>query len=513
MKKIGVYFLNLDYGDKLTGIEVASLKRAKLFDEYLNYNVELLSIKYRRILNEHRDMYSREYGFSDKIAFNNLYEYFQRSEIRKMYNDISDSIWSHSTGFNKENVIKVVNEEREIIKYIVYYEGDTQKIDYINHFVHGKKYMREQFDEYGTLSNKQYFDSTQKIVREEYYRTDGTIALVKDIQKNTILLMDECGHLYRNVTEGELIDIWIREKIKNDDESILFVDKNRFYYDIVKKIRNPKVHVIPIIHSTFYNDPNDKITGTLNSNYIPIWKDLDQVEKIIILTEKQKQDIAKRFGNKEKLVVIPHAISDDIEKIPFENRDPNKCILLTRLSPEKQIDKMIEIFTRVVKEIPSSTLHIYGEGKEKNKLFDMIHRNNMEDNIFIHPFTLQTKQILNESSCFLLTSNNEGFCLAAQEAISCGCPVVCFDIDYLGDYLKHDNNAIKVEKDNMEQFAEEVIDLLKDNKRREFYSENSYEIIQDFTKQAISEQWEAFIKGMLTSTSDNSEDFLPSIHQ
>ncbi|PEC19908.1 glycosyltransferase [Bacillus cereus] len=497
MGKIGVYFLNLDYGEKLTGIEIASLKRAQLFDKFLNYDVELLSIKYRRILDQYRCIYSKEYNFSNKINFENLYEYFQHSEIRKTFKDVTDGIWAYSKEPNKEHVVKVINEDKDIIKYTVYHEEDNQKINYINHFIHGKKYMREQFDEYGTLSNKQYFDEAQKIVREEYYRTDGTIAFIKDINKNTILLMDECGHFYKNVTEEELIEMWIRKKIENDDESILFVDKNRFYYDIVKRVRNSKVHIIPIVHSTFYNNPNDKLTGPLNSNYIPIWKDFNQVEKVVVLTQKQKQDIDNRFEKNEKLVVIPHAISDDIQEVPFTERDPNKCVLFARLAPEKQIDKMIEIFTCVVQEVPSATLHIYGEGKEKSKLLDIIKRNNMEKNIFIHPFTLQTKQILNESSCFLLTSRNEGFCLAAQEAISCGCPVICFDIDYLGDYLRNGDNSIKVDQDNIEQFVEKVITLLKDDTKRRIYSENSYRIIKDFTGEVISTKWEALIKSVL----------------
>ncbi|PGX14430.1 hypothetical protein COE07_05255 [Bacillus sp. AFS033286] len=498
-----MYFLNLDYGEKLTGIEISSLKRAQIFDEFLNYDIKLLSLKYRRTLDKCRSMYLDSYRLSNKVNFANLYGDFQHSENRKISKHVSESIWSAAQEPNQENVVKVINENKEVIKYIVYDEKDKQKINYINNFIHGKKYMKELFDEYGTLSSKQYFDDTQKIVREEYYRTDGTIALVKDIKQDIFLLMDECGNFRKSVTEEELIQIWITQKIKNDDESILFVDKNRFYYHIVKNIRNPKVHVVPIIHSTFYNNPSDKLNGALNSNYIPIWKDFNQVEKIVVLTGKQKQDIANRFGGEEKLAVIPHSISGEIEKVPFEKREKNKCVLFARLSPEKQIDKMVGIFTRVVKKIPSATLHIYGEGKEKSKLIDIIKRNNMEKSIFIHPFTFQTKQILNESSCFLLTSRNEGFCLAAQEAIACGCPVIYFDIDYLGDYLRHGENSMKVEADNMEQFAEKVIELLQHDQTRERYSENSYEVIKEFTGAIVSKQWESLIKDLLITTPNN----------
>ncbi|WP_001226070.1 glycosyltransferase [Bacillus cereus] len=503
MRKIGVYFLNLDYGEKLTGIEISSLKRAQIFDEFLSYDVKLLSIKYRRTLDKCKSMYADSYGLSAKVNFANLYEDFQHSENRKISKHVSDSIWAYTQEPNQENVVKVINENKEVIKYIVYDEKDQQKINYINNFIHGKKYMKELFDEYGTLSSKQYFDDTQKIVREEYYRTDGTIALVKDVKQDVFLLIDKCGNFCKSVTEEELINIWITQKIESDDESILFVDKNRFYYHIVKKIRSPKVHVVPIIHSTFYNNPNDKLKGALNSNYIPIWKDFNQVEKVVVLTQKQKQDIANRIGGIEKLAVIPHSISGEIEKVSFEKREKNKCVLFARLSPEKQINKMIEIFTRVVKEIPSATLHIYGEGKEKSKLIDIIKQNNMEKSIFIHPFTYQTKQILNKSSCFLLTSRNEGFCLAAQEAISCGCPVIYFDIDYLGDYLRHGENSVKVEANNIEQFAGRVIELLQHDQTRERYSENSYEVIKDFTGEIVAKQWESLIKDLLITTPDN----------
>lgn len=162
MRKIGVYFLNLDYGEKLTGIEISSLKRAQIFDEFLNYDIKLLSLKYRRTLDKCRSMYLDSYRLSNKVNFANLYGDFQHSENRKISKHVSESIWSAAQEPNQENVVKVINENKEVIKYIVYDEKDKQKINYINNFIHGKKYMKELFDEYGTLSSKQYFDDTQK---------------------------------------------------------------------------------------------------------------------------------------------------------------------------------------------------------------------------------------------------------------------------------------------------------------------------------------------------------------
>ena len=62
---------------------------------------------------------------------------------------------------------------------------------------------------------------------------------------------------------------------------------------------------------------------------------------------------------------------------------------------------------------------------------------------------------------------------------------------------------MKVEADNMEQFAEKVIELLQHDQTRERYSENSYEVIKEFTGAIVSKQWESLIKDLLLTTPNN----------
>ncbi|RIM56487.1 glycosyltransferase, partial [Staphylococcus arlettae] len=188
-------------------------------------------------------------------------------------------------------------------------------------------------------------------------------------------------------------------------------------------------------------------TDIIRTGNRDVLNNLNNIDALVLLTKKQKEDIAKRFGTRNNYYVIPHSIQiPDIK----ENKISNRVVIVSRLHPEKRLDHSIKAFEKVVKKVPNATLHIYGEGEEKSKLQELINKLGLKNQVKLMSYSKKINTILQSADCSLLTSQYEGFALAIQESIANGTPVIAYDIKYgPSDMIDNDKNGYLVENGNI----------------------------------------------------------------
>ena len=184
--------------------------------------------------------------------------------------------------------------------------------------------------------------------------------------------------------------------------------------------------------------------------------------------------------SKRKHLTIPNAIDIGLIDKALAARLPKvlettaqldgKMVVGTvaRLSPEKGIDILLEAFAVVNKEVPSSHLLIVGDGNQLADLKGLALRLGIGDAI------TWTGQLSWEAAmgCLRLMdvvavpSRFEGFGLTAVEAMACGKPVVASKVDGLAEIIRNGVNGCLVSAGDVSVFAETVINLLKDEARR-----------------------------------------------
>ena len=93
----------------------------------------------------------------------------------------------------------------------------------------------------------------------------------------------------------------------------------------------------------------------------------------------------------------------------------------------------------------------------------MIIKNKLSQNIHVLGFIPQKRlwSILKNSKVFLFTDHEAGWGLAVAEAMTCGMPIVGWDIGILGQVFK--KGYIKIPLGNTKEFAQSVLDLLEND--------------------------------------------------
>ncbi len=86
----------------------------------------------------------------------------------------------------------------------------------------------------------------------------------------------------------------------------------------------------------------------------------------------------------------------------FENK--NKIIAIGRLTAQKNFPFLIDCFSSIEKKYDSYTLHIFGDGEQRNKLTKLITLKNLNNKVYLHGYKKNINEYLNNSFCFVLSS-------------------------------------------------------------------------------------------------------------
>ncbi|EPF75561.1 glycosyltransferase [Acinetobacter rudis] len=495
MKKI--YFLNVDFGIKLTGIERSSLKRAFLFKNYLNILPVFITSKLNVNLQKNIQHLKKIGWMPQKCQVVNVYEHLR-------YHDSNDK--SSSPQFLSLNVddfeVVEMNEKHQRFRsksgnfsmYVVWHDVEKRNINYINFYFKSKKIKCELYEN-NRLYVSQYFDENFYINYEDIYDFQGKVVL-KRIYSLKTHLIERIEH-YKNSklytiykSEQELTLKWM-DSYSIEKKSILIIDKNRFW-SLAASQRRPQCKVISVLHSNHLceSEIHNIETGTLNSNYSALLNEFHQVDTIITLTPQQKVDIETRFKNKNNIVTIPHSVDILPEEIEFKQRNLNKIVAMCRLAPEKQVVDMVLMMSELVKDHPEMKLHIYGDGGEKNKIIEKINELKLQENITLEGYVDDISLAYQDAIFSLLTSRCEGFSLAILESLTFGVPAASYDIPYgPASMIQDEVNGILVELGDYKGMAKKISNILVDESKLKEMSLQAYKSTDRYLEHNVAKEW------------------------
>ena len=176
----------------------------------------------------------------------------------------------------------------------------------------------------------------------------------------------------------------------------------------------------------------------------------EKVEKYLILTEKQKEDIISQVTLDERqLSVIPHSIKT-YKSLANENK-LDRFVFIGRLGIQKQVDHLIKAYKQFLDYGYDTKLSIFGmdEAGQKKVLLDLIDQFGIQDKVEINDFTNNPLREFQQSKASLLTSKFEGLFNCHGEYRS-GCPVIAYDVRYgPSEIINHGVNGYLVEPDNI----------------------------------------------------------------
>ena len=119
-------------------------------------------------------------------------------------------------------------------------------------------------------------------------------------------------------------------------------------------------------------------------------------------------------------------------------------------------------------------LYIYGKGSLKCALEKLIVDHKLEKSVFLMGEVTNDSvpQELNKLDVFCVTSYNESFGVAVVEAMSCGIPVVATNVDGFREVVDDGKTGFIVEKNNIEEIANNLEKLLRNEELRHEFGKN-----------------------------------------
>ena len=212
-----------------------------------------------------------------------------------------------------------------------------------------------------------------------------------------------------------------------------------------------------------------------------------KVDVLVVLT-KQDKKMWEKVHLRSKIIVIPNMNSFPADKL--SDLSSKKVIAVGRLDAQKSFDRLIQIWSQIYYNHNDWQLNIYGKGPDKVKLINLIKDLGLESSICINAPVKDIKSKFLESSIFCFTSTYEGWGLALTEAMSCGLPVISYDIPCgPKDIISDNDNGFLVTNGDIERFAKALSQLMENKELRISMGRKAKESIKKYEIKTIMRKW------------------------
>ena len=179
--------------------------------------------------------------------------------------------------------------------------------------------------------------------------------------------------------------------------------------------------------------------------------------------------------------------------------DNNNLIAIGRLSKEKGFIDLIDVIKLLYEQKNDIKLHIIGDGFEKQSIEQHIKECNLEGVVILHGFREKDyiRQILNDSSIYLMTSFTEAFPIVLMEAISFGLPIVAFNTNNGPlEIIEQGKNGFCIENRNKHEMADKVVMVLENIELRNKMGKAAYDKSKIYSVENVRNIWIDFLKNI-----------------
>lgn len=141
-----------------------------------------------------------------------------------------------------------------------------------------------------------------------------------------------------------------------------------------------------------------------------------------------------------------------------------------RLDANKNQIFAIKILQEVIKTVPDAVLLLIGSGEMKERLYNYVSKNGLENNVIFAGIRKDIPDILSAMDCFIFPSKFEGFGIALIEAQANGLKCLCYD--HLPEEVYENDNVFALPEDSS---PEEWAKIIKENCTYEYTRECGFE--------------------------------------
>lgn len=267
---------------------------------------------------------------------------------------------------------------------------------------------------------------------------------------------------------------------------VAIADGENISQNVIRAFSSPRIKGISVLHNNHTQYPFTA-DDPVKDIWAPFLTNLSNVHKVVTLTERQQTDLQKLFPDMP-LVKVNHPVLP----VPAQSvqRDPDTVVFVGRLSYQKRLDHLVEVFAKVSRARPQTRFEVYGVGDQAQWLNDAISDAGLSGVVHLRGFTERPLEAFASAALTVMTSYFEGLPLTILEAMSVGTPFVAYDLNYgPSEVIRDGLDGVLVENGNSEAAADAVVALLNDKGRLRRMSEAASNVGQRYSLDAHRETW------------------------
>ncbi|MGI6587878.1 MAG: glycosyltransferase [Peptococcia bacterium] len=209
----------------------------------------------------------------------------------------------------------------------------------------------------------------------------------------------------------------------------------------------------------------------------------DQISSTSNIMAEQIKRISECYDN--QITIVPFGVDLSLFKRnkPYSSKHNGKIRIgiVKRLKPNYGIDLLIRAFAIVIdgyKQIDNIydiSLDIYGDGPQQEDLLKLINKLKLVNHVRLLGDipNIKVPEVLETLDLYVLASYSESFGVSAVEAMAMGVPIVATDAEGFREVLDNGKYGIIVPRGNVESLAKAILELIGNNKLRDYYSKIS----------------------------------------
>jgi len=265
---------------------------------------------------------------------------------------------------------------------------------------------------------------------------------------------------------------------------------------IINKIFNLKIKIVGRSISTLSLAYDQQGLLAKNIWFRLIRYTINKIDSIIAQSSGMKEDLMKNFHIKEsKITIISNPVYNFVNNTNVAEvytSNSLEILFVGRLTEEKGLNYLLDIFSIVLKSLPDLHLIIVGKGDLQKEFQEKIVEKGLTKSISLEGYQTNISPYYTRAKATVLTSLHEGFPNVLVESISFGTPIISFDCPSgPRDIIIKDVNGILIEYLNIKEFAKAIIDVVSENIKfeRQKVIESSYR----FNLEKIINQYEKIL--------------------
>lgn len=253
----------------------------------------------------------------------------------------------------------------------------------------------------------------------------------------------------------------------------------------VKRLYNRSFRAIAWEHSS-YEAYFERKHFYLNNNTQLFADNLRYVDSIVVLNNDYKEKYLRKLGLDSEVIYNPKSfVISSVSKLN------NRTILYCgRIDDNfKGIDLLLDSFDKFCKKNSDWRLLIAGDGPALRKYKRLAETLDCGNRVEFLGSISNVKELMLDSSIFVLPSRFEGFPMSVTEAFECGLPVIAYDIPAMEPF-KESGGAVCVPCFDTDEYSNRLLELADDIELRQRLGRNARDFARQLDIDIIGEKWE-----------------------